>query len=509
MNKKKSLYIYISRIYESGDYFFMNNDKLNELVKRMNGDLMVAVLGSTRSGKSTFVSKFMELKILPHIKDDFLKNKILDELPQTAEGKQIMTVEPKFIPSQQINVDIDDVMVNIKFVDSVGYVLSNSIGYKNEDGPRYVKTPWYDEEIEFKEAAKIGTKKIMENHSNLGIVITSDGSFGEFKRSDYEEVEASLINEMKELEKPFVVVLNTKDPYSTESELLVNKLKEEYEVEVCACNIKNITEADIDQIISLALMEFPIAELNMSLPSFMYELGEDIKMRKEITNIIDKTSNEFRKIKEVEKIVASLKMYEYFEDVKIELEDVSVGKVNIDIKLKEEALKMLLNELVGKEVATKDDLIVALYNGHKALSLYNELGPALNQCKELGYGVAIPNLNDMKLLPPSIIKQAGRYGVKVSAVAPSIHLIKVDVESSFSPIIGSLEQSKVLIDSLENEDDSEIWNKEIFGRRLSEIVNDGIKQKIYALPDASKEKLKDVLSKLINSNRNSLIAIIL
>ncbi len=487
----------------------MNNDKLNELVKRMNGDLMVAVLGSTRSGKSTFVSKFMQKKILPYIKDDFLKNKLLDELPQTAEGKQIMTVEPKFIPSQQISVEIDDISVNLRFVDSVGYVLDEAVGYKTDEGPRFVKTPWFEEEIEFKEAARIGTKKIMENHSNLGIVLTSDGTFGDFRRESYAKVEAELIAEMKSLDKPFVIVLNTKNPSTDEAKQLVSYLEETYNESVIACNAKELTEADIDLIISRALKEFPIQKLNIKMPSFLDEIGNDILLKESISNLINDTSNEFKKMKEVEKIVDSLNQCEYFKEVKIELADVAEGTVNIQIELTEEAISNLIEELCGTKIETQADLLKALYIGHKATGLYNEYNEALTQCKEYGYGVAIPGLKDMKLLPPTIIKQAGRYGVKVSAIAPSIHLIKVDVESSFSPIIGSLEQSKVLIESLEKNGEDEIWNKEIFGRKLSEIVNDGIKQKIYSLPDNSKEKLKDVLSKLINSNRTSLIAIIL
>lgn len=487
----------------------MNNNKLNELVKRMNGDLMVAVLGSTRSGKSTFVSKFMQKKILPNINDEFLRNKLLDELPQTAEGKQIMTVEPKFIPSQQISVTIDSMDVNLRFVDSVGYVLERAVGYQTDEGPRYVKTPWFDEEIEFKEAAKIGMKKIMQNHSNLGIVLTSDGSFGEFTRDDYAKVEAQIISEMKELNKPFIIVLNTKDKNSSQALELVNTLEREYNETVYACNVKEMTEDDIDQIIGKALQEFPIAELQMTLPSFLYELGDEIEIKHQITELIDKTTKEFKKIKEVTSIVECLKESGYFEDVTVELEDVSVGMVKIHVVIKGEIIDALILELCGKELVTQSDLLLALYEGHKASKVYNELGPALEACKDYGYGVMIPSLNDMQLLPPTIIKQGGRYGVKVSALAPSIHLIKVDVESSFSPIIGSLEQSKVLIDSLGKDKEEEIWNKEIFGRKLSEIVNDGIKQKIYALPDNSKEKLKDVMSKLINSNKNSLIAIIL
>lgn len=493
---------------KSEDYY-MNNDKLNDLVKRVNGDFYVGVVGACRSGKSSFINKFMNLKILPYIDDENLKNKITDELPQTADGKQIMTVEPKFVPSQTINVNIGDINMNLRLVDSVGYVINNSLGYETEDGPRYVKTPWFDDEIEFKQAALIGTKKIMQNHSNLGIVITADGSFNDFSRHDYEEVEEDIVSEMKKLEKPFVIVLNTKDNQTEECKKLVAELEEKYNESVYACNIKEMTEQDIDAILSKALEEFPILELNINLPSYLSKIGDDINCKKEIMDMINSQTTAFKKMKEINMLSTVLKESSYFDEVEISLDNSSLGRVTIDLILSNEFIHDLMLEVSGSEIKSQEDLIVALYNGHMASKVYNEIGDALNNCKEYGYGVAIPSLDDMKLLPPTIVKQSGKYGVKVQAVAPSIHLIRVDVESSFAPIIGSLEQSKTLIDSLDTENEIEIWNKEIFGRKLSEIVNDGIKQKIYALPENSKEKLKDVMSRLVNSNRSSLIAIVL
>ena len=487
----------------------MNNDKLNELVKRVHGDLYVGVVGSVRSGKSTFINKFMNLKILPYIDDEYLKNKIIDELPQTSEGKQIMTVEPKFIPSQTITVDIGDISMNIRMVDSVGYVIDSALGYENEDGPRYVKTPWYDEEIEFKDAALIGTKKIMQNHSSFGIVVTADGTFSDFTRKEYETVEEEIVKEMKELSKPFVILLNTKDPNSDKAKALAIELEDKYGESVYLCNILEMTEKDIDNILGKALEEFPIEEIIINLPSYLNQIGDDINMKKEMMDYINQTTQEFRKIKHITKISEELKKYMWFSQVTLTIDNELESKVIINIDVNDDFVSNLVSQITGFEIKTQEELIKTLYELSKAGKVYDEIGEALRCCKEYGYGVAIPRLEDMKLLPPTILKQAGRYGVNVQAIAPSIHLIKVDVEAGFSPIIGSLEQSKTLIDSLDNVKPEEIWNKEIFGRRLSEIVNDSIKQKIYALPEESKEKLKDVVSKLVNSNKSSLIAIIL
>lgn len=483
----------------------MNNEKLNDIVKRLHGDFFISCVGPVRSGKSTFINKFMNIKILPYIDDEYLKNKIVDELPQTAAGKQIMTVEPKFVPSEAINVNIGDINMNLRMVDSVGFVMENALGYESDDGPRLVKTPWFEESIEFKDAARIGTQKIMENHSNLAVVLTSDGSFSEFTREDYEKVEDEIIQEMKSLGKPFVIVLNTKNPTTDSVLKVVEELSIKYNESVYACNVAKMTEDDINEILSRALDEFPIEKLNITLPSYLDCVGDEIPLKADILTLIDTKAYEFKKIKEVTKLSESLKENENVKDITLDLDG---ADVTIKIELKDECLHMLINELADTEIVSQDDLIKTLYKGHSAMKMYDEVGSALKSCKETGYGVAIPSLVDMKMLPPTVIKQAGRYGVKVEAIAPSIHLIKVDVKSSFSPIIGSLEQSKSLIESLDNDQDN-IWDKEIFGRRISEIVNDGIKQKIYSLPETSKEKLKDVMNKLINSNRNSLIAIVL
>lgn len=483
----------------------MNNDKLNEIVKRLHGDFFVSCVGPVRSGKSPFINKFMNLKILPYITDDYLKNKILDELPQTSAGKQIMTVEPKFVPSEAINVNIGDINMNLRMVDSVGFVIPSALGYQNDDGPRLVKTPWLEEPIDFKEAARIGTEKIMENHSNLAIVLTSDGSFNDFTKEEYDEVLNEVVSKMKTLGKPFVIVLNTAYPKKEETIQMVEEMSLKYDESVYACNVINMEEADVDQIFTLALSEFEIETLTYKLPEILDVLGNDIKLKSDLNEIIISKDLMARKVKDVSKITDKIKSIEDIEDASLDLDG---GNVTVNIIIKNDYVKTLINNLCDFEVNTKADLIKALYNGHRALILEKQYGKALESCNETGYGVAIPTVENMKMLPPTVIKQAGRYGVKVEAIAPSIHFIKVDIKSSFAPIIGSLEQSKSLIDSLDG-DDSKIWDKEIFGRKISEIVNDGVKQKVYALPETSKEKLKDVMNKLLNSNRNSLIAIVL
>ena len=483
----------------------MNNEKLNEIVKRLHGDFFVSCVGPVRSGKSTFINRFMNLKILPYINDDYLKNKIIDELPQTSAGKQIMTVEPKFVPSEAINVNIGDINMNLRMVDSVGFVIPSALGYQNDEGPRLVKTPWLDEPIDFKEAARIGTEKIMENHSNLAIVLTSDGSFNDFTREEYDEVLEEVVGKMKTLGKPFVIVLNTTHPQNEETQKFREELALKYDESVYACNVNNMQEDDVDQIFTLALSEFEIESLTYKLPDVIDVLGNDIKLKNELDEIIEAKDMSLKKVKDIAKITDKLKSLNDVIDASMELDG---GNVVVNVTLKTDYVKTLINELCATPIETQADLVKALYYGHKAMLLENEYGQAIKSCQETGYGVAIPSVNNMQMLPPTVIKQAGRYGVKVEAIAPSIHFIKVDVKSSFAPIIGSLEQSKTLIDSLDG-DDSKIWDKEIFGRKISEIVCDGVKQKVYSLPETSKEKLKDVMNKLLNSNRNSLIAIVL
>ena len=489
----------------------MNEEALANLSSRMQNDFYVGVVGSVRSGKSTFINTFFKLMILPNIHDDFLKHKIVDELPQSAAGKQIMTVEPKFVPSTSLELDVNDTKLSLRFVDCVGEIIPSSEGYGNDMEPRLVKTPWYDEAIPFKEAASIGTEKVIYNHSNLGIYVTSDGSFGEFKRYDYEVIENSLIPKLKNMDKPFVIVLNTKDPTSKEAINLAKELEERYQVSCVVLSALNMSKEDCNNVLDKALSEFPITDLEISLPDYIDVIGEDVLLKENIMKAIKEVQNKYKKVKDVNNICDELKATGLFSLVKLELLEASTGKALIVLDLDNSKYQEIVNDLLGDYSKSKADFIKYLYNSKKANEVYDQVRGAIEEAKQTGYGMSIPRVSDMKLLTPTVVKKNGMYGVKLSAQAPCIHMIAVDVESSFTPIIGSEEQSKMLIDSFNYSEDNpeDMWNKEFFGRKLFDIVNDGMKSKINQMPDKSKEKIKNVLDKMMNSNHNSLIAIIL
>lgn len=488
----------------------MNDEALISLSNRMKSDLFIGFVGSCRSGKSTLINSFFKLLILPNVEDEFMKHKILDELPQTAEGKQIMTVEPKFIPSTSIELNVNNTIMNLRFVDCVGEIISSAEGFGTEAEPRLVKTPWYNEAIPFQEAASIGTEKVIFNHSNLGIYVTSDGSFSEFTRGEYQEIEEKLIPKMKEMNKPFVIVLNTKDPNDPKAQALAKDLESKYEVNVVCLSALKMTVEDANLVLSKALEEFPISDLEISLPDYIDAIGEDIPLKRDIMSCIQDVEMKYRKVKDVSNICKELRSSNQFSDVKLELLEASTGKASIILDLDDSKYKEIVDLLLGKCSETRKDFISYLYQSKKANEVYEEVNSAILEAKQTGYGVSVPRIEDMHLLPPEVVKKNGMYGVKLSAKASCIHMIAVDLESSFTPIIGSEDQSRMLMESLNSDGDEEaLWNKEFFGKKLSDIVNDSMKSKIHGLPDKSKDKIKNVLDRIMNSNHNNLIAIIL
>lgn len=489
----------------------MNEEAIISLSNRMKNDFYIGVVGSVRSGKSSFINSFFRLMVLPNINDEFLKHKIQDELPQTAAGRQIMTVEPKFIPSTSLEMSINNTIMNVRLVDCVGEIIPSSEGYGSDLEPRLVKTPWFDDAIPFKEAAQIGTEKVIYSHSNLGIYVTSDGSFGEFKRYDYEAIEEHLIPKMKELNKPFVIALNTKEPKSSEAIKIAKDLEKKWGVACVCINAISLTADDCNTILSKALEEFPIADLEIQLPDYINVLGDDIALKKDIENIILEVEQKYNKVKDVDNICTSLRNSNVFSNVTLELLEPSTGKATIVLDLDDYKYKEIVDALLGDNMNSKADFIKYLYTSKKANEVYSQVSSAILDATETGYGVSIPRIEDMKLLPPAVVKKNGMYGVKLSAKAPCIHMIAVDLESSFTPIIGSEEQSKMLMESLSTaeKEDSVVWNTEFFGKKLCDIVNDSMKSKVKSMPDKSKDKIKNVLDKIMNSERNNLIAIIL
>jgi len=487
-------------------------DIIKSITERTGGEIYLGVVGAVRTGKSTFIKKVIENLVVPNIEDEYERKRCLDEIPQSAQGKTIMTTEPKFVPSNAAKLKIEDFTTNVKLIDCVGYVIPEAKGYEDENGPRKVRTPWYDEEIPFIEAAEIGTEKVIKDHSSIGIVVTTDGSIGEINRNSYIEAEQRVVSELKEIGKPFIVILNSVHPMLPETENLANSLRESYDVPVIPVSIENMSERDIYSILKEALYEFPVIEVKVDMPDWIACLEPNHWLKKIYIEKIKESVIEVEKIKDIDHITNHFNDCEYISKAYLSDVDTSTGIVTITLNSPNELYNQVLKDIIGTDVSTKADLLMLFQNYNEAKQEYDQIKQALKMVKTTGYGVATPSLTDMKLDTPEIIKQGGRYGVKLKAVAPSIHMIRVDVESTFEPIIGSEIQSKELIDFIMKDYDinpSSIWKSEIFGRSLEVIVKEGIQAKLSLTPDNIRFKLQQTLTKLVNKGSNNLFAIVL
>jgi len=485
---------------------------IRSIATRSNGDIYLGVVGAVRTGKSTFIKKVIETLVVPNIEDEYEKKRALDEIPQSAQGKTIMTTEPKFVPSNSAKIEIDGFSSNIRLVDCVGYVIDGAKGYEDENGPRMVKCPWYDEEIPFIEAAEIGTEKVIRDHSSIGIVITTDGSFGEIPRNSYIEAEERVVSELKEIGKPFIVVLNSSHPMLPETERLAEKLHDDYGVPVLPMSVENLTERDVYSILREALYEFPVLEVNVNMPEWIACLSPNNWLKKIYVEKIKESVIEIDKLKDIEQITSHFEDSEYISKAYLSNVDTSTGIVTVTLEAPNGLYNQVLKDIIGIDVTNKAQLLNLFQDYNEAKQEYDQIKAALKMVKQTGYGVASPSLADMKLDTPQIIKQGNRYGVKLKAVAPSIHMIRVDVESTFEPIIGSEIQSKELIDYIMKDydtDPSNIWKSEIFGRSLDVIVKEGIQAKLSLLPENVRFKLGVTLSKLVNKGSGNLFAIVL
>ena len=492
--------------------FMEKTEIIKNIALRSGGDIYLGVVGAVRTGKSTFIKRMVETLVVPYIEDEYEKKRTLDEIPQSAQGKTIMTTEPKFIPNQAAKVNIDDFNCNIRLVDCVGYVIPNAKGASDDNGPRMVKTPWYDEEIPFVEAAEVGTEKVIKDHSTIGIVVTTDGSIGEFNRSDYLEAEERVIEELKAIGKPFIVVLNTTHPTLPETERLAESIKEAHNVPVLPINVDQMNEREMISILREALYEFPVLEVKVNMPEWIAILNANNDIKRKYIDVIRESVMEVDKLRDIEKITEHFRSNEVIEKAYLSDVDPSTGIVTINLEAPSSLYSDVLRSIVKIDVTSKAGLLSLFQDYEEAKSEYDQIKYALKMVKQTGYGVATPTLSDMKLDTPEIIKQGPRYGIKLKAVASSIHMIRVDVNSTFEPIIGSEVQSKELIDYLMRDyenNPSEIWKSEIFGRSLDNIVQEGIQAKINSMPDNIRYKLQQTLTKVVNKGSNNMIAIVL
>ena len=489
-----------------------NENVIASISKRGNGQIYLGVVGAVRTGKSTFIKRFIENMVVPYASDEFEKKKCLDEIPQSAQGKMIMTTEPKFVPSSGAEIKVDDFTTNIKLVDCVGYVINGASGFLDEDGnPRMVKSPWYEEYIPLTKAAEIGTEKVIKDHATFAIVITTDGSITDIERNSYIDGEERAINELKETGKPFVIILNSTHPKEKETIDLSISLENKYNVPVICTSVDNLKESEIRGILKTALDEFSVDNIDFNIPKWINILPSDNDIKLHFISKIKESIMSVNKLKDVEKITDTFKDSEYIKRGYISSFDASSGNVSITLDENDELFSNVINGF-AQEKMSKSTLLNMFISYNEERGEVDAIKSAMKMAKNAGYGILYPTIKDMNLSEPQIIKQGSKYGVKLKATASSIHLMKVDVESTFEPIIGSELQSKELIDYIMKdyeEDKNSIWKSEIFGRSLETIVKEGIEAKLAMMPESARAKLSNTVTKIVNKGANNLIAIVL
>jgi len=490
-----------------------NFNIFKDIAERTGGDIYLGVVGAVRTGKSTFIKRFMEQVVIPNIEDEFEKVRATDELPHSGAGKTITTIEPKFVPNQAVNIKVSEgLKVNIRLVDCVGYPIEGAKGFEDENGPRMINTPWFEEAIPFQEASEVGTKKVIQEHSTLGIVLTTDGTITDIPRQSYEEVEERIVTELKELNKPFIIVLNSTRPYSEGTQNLRNELMDKYGVPVIALSVATMGEDDILALMKEVLYEFPVHEVNVNLPSWVMVLDEEHWLRSDFENCVKETVKDIKRLRDVDKVVSQFYNYDFIEKAVLSEMDMGYGIASIDLYSPDELYEKVLTEIIGVEITGRDHLLELMQEFSVAKKEYDKIADALKMVKTTGYGIAAPTLEEMSLDEPELIKQGSRFGVRLKATAPSIHMIKVNVNSEFAPIIGSERQSEELVNYLMRDfenDPLRIWDSDIFGRSLNQIVREGIQAKLSMMPENARYKLQETLERIINEGSGGLIAIIL
>ncbi len=484
-----------------------------DIAARTGGDIYIGVVGPVRTGKSTFIKKFFETLIIPNMPADFARERMIDELPQSSAGRTIMTTEPKFVPEKAADIVLDNqTKLNVRLVDCVGYIVPSSLGYIENEAPRMVKTPWFEDEIPFNMAAEIGTQKVIKEHATIGLVITSDGSISEIPRDEYEEAEERVVNELKEINKPFIMLLNCMYPQSAAAVSLAKELEEKYSVPVVPVNCLHITEEEIKDILNKVLFEFPLKKVVIRLPSWIKGLDAESDFKKNLISDIKSSSDSLKKMRELECFTSSL--CECQDVVYSNIEKIHLGdgtafvKADIDNRI----FYDIISEIAGIEIHNDAQLIDNIKELMSIKHKYRKIEAALEQVNSTGYGIVMPSIEELSLEEPEIMKQGSRYGVRLKASAPSIHLLKADIKTEVAPIVGSEKQSedliKYLLDGFE-EDPSKIWESNIFGKSLNDLVNEGLRAKLMHMPNEARMKLQQTLERVINEGCNGLICIII
>ncbi|HEY5583044.1 MAG TPA: stage IV sporulation protein A [Ruminiclostridium sp.] len=491
-------------------------EKLNiyqQIAERTQGDIYIGIVGPVRTGKSTFIKRFMDLLVIPNIENTYQKERAIDELPQSASGRTIMTTEPKFIPNEAVEIVIDEnVVLKVRMIDCVGYMVKGAVGHMENNAPRMVTTPWYDYQIPFEEAAEIGTKKVINEHSTIGIVITTDGSISDIPRQDYVDAENRVIAELKAINKPFVVILNSTKPRDAETLKLRDELEHKYGVTVLAMDCLQTRIDDIDSIMERILQEFQISEIGINIPKWVEALDNSHWLKVEMIDSIRETFKSSSKIRDIKEAMSSFEGYTFVKRASIDKVSLGEGTVLVDITTTDGLLYKILSEESGMEIEGEHKLIGLIKDLARIKKEYERVEYALHEVKVKGYGVVSPLMEEMTLEEPEIIKQGNRFGIKLRASAPSIHMIRADIETEIAPLVGTEKQSEELVSYLMREfenDTAKLWESNIFGKSLHELVNEGLQNKLVRMPEDAQMKLQETLQKIINEGSGGLICIIL
>ncbi|MGI6574448.1 MAG: stage IV sporulation protein A [bacterium] len=488
-------------------------DLFRDIAERTGGDIYIGVVGPVRTGKSTFIKRFMELLVLPNIEVGPERERALDELPQSGGGKTIMTTEPKFIPEEAIEVTIkDNITLRVRMVDCVGYSVKGALGYEEEDGPRMVQTPWFEEEIPFQQAAEEGTRKVISEHSTIGLVITTDGTITEIPREHYEEAEGRVIGELLAIGKPYVVILNSVLPDAPETQALAEQLQEKYSVPVLPVDVARLTLENIYSILQEVLYEFPIGEVDVELPPWLDVLHENHWLRQQFKGAVQETVTQVLRVRDVDVALESFENYDFVRNAILVALDLGNGVAKIKITPHEDLLYTVMQEIAGTTISDEASLLRVLQEYSFAKREYDKVADALRDVERVGYGIVQPRLDEMILDEPELVRHGNRFGVRLRASAPSIHMIRADVKAEVSPIIGTERQCEELVMYLTEEfedNPAKLWQTNLFGKSLHELVKEGIRNKLYRMPDNAQEKIQETLERIVNEGGGGLICIIL
>lgn len=484
-----------------------------DIASRTGGDIYIGVVGPVRTGKSTLIKRFIEYLVLPNIEGDFVRERAKDEMPQSGSGRTVMTTEPKFIPEEAVKIELDEnASFRVKLIDCVGYIVPGAIGHIEENLPRMVMTPWSAEPLPFEQAAELGTKKVINDHSTIGLVVTTDGSIGEIPRESFVSAERRVVDELKAINKPFIMVLNCLHPQSGQSQALANELEQAYDVPVIPLNCLDMTDSDIKEILRNVLYEFPVSEIKVSMPSWVEVLEEDNPLKQSLYDEIRECSLRLNRVGEIKDSFDSFSVEN--DKIKARMESLNLGEgsAKIEIKIPDKIFYSILGEKSGFEIEDEQSLFRIMNDLSKVKKNYDKVSAAIEQVTEEGYGIVTPSIEDLQLEEPEIVKQPGGYGVKLKASAPSIHMIRANIETEVSPIVGTERQSEELVKFLLKEfeeDPKKIWESNMFGKTLHELVGEGLNNKLSHMPNDARAKLSETLQRIINEGSGGLLCILL